>query len=319
MIEKRLCPVTSAFIGFVVLFAFVTMPVATQSGESAGSSDLDESWTVKVHPGTPAGILQTSFRFPVEVPPVKPSAAGEKVTGRPPYDEESPILTAPPARDGDRSAGEKEAAGQKSSKKKPSKARSGRPVPPPMAEESASRDARREWQRKQGVASKSSKAAQAKEAESRNRTAAAKTTAPKSRSKASSDSQTANAGRRGAVSAATRTADAPAVRQNANETESKRPIEVIIRASDNHDPVKLARNYWTVYRSIPFSRAEYDANPSYRHQATMELLLGELRPVIAAPSTASSSRRQSTSKAATLRYLPIIRAGYRSWSRYPWH
>lgn len=36
--------------------------------------------------------------------------------------------------------------------------------------------------------------------------------------------------------------------------------------------------YVQAYRSIPFSRVEYDANPSYRHEAAMELVLGALRP-----------------------------------------
>ncbi|HUG90929.1 MAG TPA: hypothetical protein VML55_08855 [Planctomycetaceae bacterium] len=36
--------------------------------------------------------------------------------------------------------------------------------------------------------------------------------------------------------------------------------------------------YADLSRSIPFSRAEYDANPSYRHDATMELLTGSPRP-----------------------------------------
>ena len=33
-----------------------------------------------------------------------------------------------------------------------------------------------------------------------------------------------------------------------------------------------------MYGSIPYSQAEYIANPSYRHEATMEILFGELRP-----------------------------------------
>lgn len=38
-------------------------------------------------------------------------------------------------------------------------------------------------------------------------------------------------------------------------------------------------SYMDVYQSIPFLRAEYEANPSYRHEATMELLFGQLRPM----------------------------------------
>jgi hypothetical protein len=40
------------------------------------------------------------------------------------------------------------------------------------------------------------------------------------------------------------------------------------------------RNYEQIYRSIPFRRAEYLANPSYRHDSTMELMFGQLRPTV---------------------------------------
>ncbi|MBI1347306.1 hypothetical protein GC163_13585 [bacterium] len=42
--------------------------------------------------------------------------------------------------------------------------------------------------------------------------------------------------------------------------------------------VAHAGRYAEIYASIPFSRTEYDINPSYRHDATMELLLGQPRP-----------------------------------------
>lgn len=42
----------------------------------------------------------------------------------------------------------------------------------------------------------------------------------------------------------------------------------------------LAARYRAIYDAIPFSRAEYDANPSYRHDATMEILFGQMRPTI---------------------------------------
>ena len=38
--------------------------------------------------------------------------------------------------------------------------------------------------------------------------------------------------------------------------------------------------YQRIYDSIPFNRAEYRANPSYRHDATIELLFGTLRPTV---------------------------------------
>lgn len=39
-------------------------------------------------------------------------------------------------------------------------------------------------------------------------------------------------------------------------------------------------DYALVYASIPFLRSEYVANPSYRHEATMEILFGQLRPTV---------------------------------------
>lgn len=42
---------------------------------------------------------------------------------------------------------------------------------------------------------------------------------------------------------------------------------------DAIDPTEYAR----IYKSIPFNRTEYSANPSYRHDATMEILFGKMR------------------------------------------
>lgn len=36
--------------------------------------------------------------------------------------------------------------------------------------------------------------------------------------------------------------------------------------------------YLDAYFSVPFFRSEYNANPSYRHEAAMEILFGQLRP-----------------------------------------
>lgn len=38
--------------------------------------------------------------------------------------------------------------------------------------------------------------------------------------------------------------------------------------------------YESLYQAIPFRRSEYLANPSYRHDAAMELLFGEQRPTV---------------------------------------
>ncbi len=37
-------------------------------------------------------------------------------------------------------------------------------------------------------------------------------------------------------------------------------------------------SYIEVYNSIPLRRSEFAANPNYRHEATIELLLGQIRP-----------------------------------------
>ena len=38
-------------------------------------------------------------------------------------------------------------------------------------------------------------------------------------------------------------------------------------------------SYEEAYAAVPFSRTEYEANPTYRHQAALELLFGTLRPM----------------------------------------
>ena len=44
-------------------------------------------------------------------------------------------------------------------------------------------------------------------------------------------------------------------------------------------------SYRDIYFSIPFSRAEYNANPSYRHDATMEVIFNQMRPTVIQRST----------------------------------
>ena len=46
------------------------------------------------------------------------------------------------------------------------------------------------------------------------------------------------------------------------------------------DPRYLSQMYYEIYKSIPFIRAEYDANPSYRHDTTVEFLFGKMRPTV---------------------------------------
>jgi hypothetical protein len=75
--------------------------------------------------------------------------------------------------------------------------------------------------------------------------------------------------------------DAPAV---APKTDSSMIMDTPVDASSapccdqKHRKINPA-DYVKVYNSIPFRRSEYDANPGYRHQSTMEILLGQPKPV----------------------------------------
>lgn len=53
-------------------------------------------------------------------------------------------------------------------------------------------------------------------------------------------------------------------------------MTIIPRGSEPH--ADMMSRYETIYASIPFNRAEYVANPSYRHDATMQLLTGQPQP-----------------------------------------
>lgn len=48
--------------------------------------------------------------------------------------------------------------------------------------------------------------------------------------------------------------------------------------SDDHGTIQVSpADYVRIYQSIPFSRAEYNANPTYRHDSAMEILTGNGR------------------------------------------
>ncbi len=63
----------------------------------------------------------------------------------------------------------------------------------------------------------------------------------------------------------------------------------------NHSQLSRGDDYEQIYNSIPFSRAEYLANPSYRHDTTMELLTGTPRQTVVhrnyTPQLAGESQR----------------------------
>ena len=65
--------------------------------------------------------------------------------------------------------------------------------------------------------------------------------------------------------------------------------------------VDLAQHYRQIYKAIPFNRAEYVANPAYRHDATMELLTGNPRP------TAGYTRRTVRNRQYT-GYRPYLQS-----------
>jgi hypothetical protein len=67
----------------------------------------------------------------------------------------------------------------------------------------------------------------------------------------------------------------PPVPDPALQSDSNAEIEIIPAAKAPTDaPSDAAAEYARIYRSIPFSRAEYRVNPNYRHDTTMELLTG---------------------------------------------
>jgi hypothetical protein len=69
-------------------------------------------------------------------------------------------------------------------------------------------------------------------------------------------------------------------------SESTDQVAVVAQADDAPIEIRYANQpvtingmtYDAVYRSIPYSYTEYLANPGYRHEATMEVLFGQLRP-----------------------------------------
>lgn len=69
----------------------------------------------------------------------------------------------------------------------------------------------------------------------------------------------------------------------------KQPLRVVAQITPR-------KSYGEAYRSVRFSRAEYEANPAYRHEAAMEIMFGKLRPTTihkyqSAPAIRSSSSR----------------------------
>jgi len=77
------------------------------------------------------------------------------------------------------------------------------------------------------------------------------------------------------------------------------------------DPVALARQYAQVYDRIPFSRAEYQANPSYRHDTTVEFLFGQMRPTVV---HRGSTNFRPAQPAMSMPYAPYSPYGFNSYN-----
>jgi hypothetical protein len=71
-------------------------------------------------------------------------------------------------------------------------------------------------------------------------------------------------------------------------------------------------SYTDVYNSIRFSRTAHNADPSYRHNATMELLLGQLRPqtIYNAPSVTPQGGGYMRRPPMQSNGYPGVRAGF---------
>lgn len=82
-----------------------------------------------------------------------------------------------------------------------------------------------------------------------------------------------------------------------------------------------AADYTRVYNSIPFNRAEYNINPTYRHDSAMEILTGNARhktivrhnstPPVAARPVANAGNRYAVGNPYQYGYLrPALRLNY---------
>lgn len=79
-----------------------------------------------------------------------------------------------------------------------------------------------------------------------------------------------------------------------------------VPASAASGPLVPRMSYVAAYSQIPFSRAEYEANPGYRHDAALELMFGTLRPLTI----------MRTSNPYFSRYPDLFRYKY---APYPYH
>ena len=267
-------------------------------------------WTVKIEsgklePGEPTGIVISPSR----------QAVGQSASGEP----EVPILVAPGSDEEPAEKSRVKKAGKKSAKDSPKKAGQSS-----VATETASKKAREEWQKKEPVSGGNRRPNGKNSTEKKGEKAKNERTSQKE--KASDGSRSKETAAKAVLEARKRAMAAQAKAKSGRtsaETKSvaKAPnvagaAKAQAMAARRAGGLRDSRSYREIYNSIPFSRAEYDANPAYRHLATMEIMLGQLHPVIVAPP---APPRQETRREITVRFLPAIRPGYRPYSQYPWH
>lgn len=97
----------------------------------------------------------------------------------------------------------------------------------------------------------------------------------------------------------------PATRnaQNSKEPASRKPAPApepeseVVNADAMGSTSRISpAAYAEVYNSIPFSRTEYQANRDYRHEATLEILFGQMRPnrIVRSGASLGTSRASYT-------------------------
>ncbi len=80
-----------------------------------------------------------------------------------------------------------------------------------------------------------------------------------------------------------------AAQAQANRASAEPTTSIVTAGSESALPAGITpAAYAEVYNSIPFRRSEYLANRSYRHEATIEILLGQVRPKTVTNVTVSS-------------------------------
>lgn len=87
-----------------------------------------------------------------------------------------------------------------------------------------------------------------------------------------------------------------------NEAGEEWVVQIAPGPSRRRDLVINGMSYQEVYESIPYRQSEYLANPSYRHDSTMEVLFGQLRPTTIVRND-SPERIRNTVPAITSPYL----------------